>query len=239
MNLAALEEEYTANHPNAVAVQAQIKVLRARIDTLLADREQAQSPSAARRYNDDRGRVYGVLGPPDQIVTEGDGQSWTYRHIEGAGDQVTFRFTNLGGSGRFVLAAPPTAGANANQSGLTSLASRVKAYGGQSSAESLDVKVLKPLEIKPPDPSGASPVTFVISIQAPGAKLNIYERITTMTQRLVQTSEDTVDVAPGQAEYLYPRTVPLAAGHYRLKVLVRDPLSGRMATYETAIEVQP
>jgi hypothetical protein len=107
----------------------------------------------------------------------------------------------------------------------------------RSSSSSLDVKVSKPLEIKPPDSSGASPVTFVISVHAPGARLDIDEQITTVAGRLVQTSKDTVDVAPGQAEFLYPKTVSLVAGRYSLKVLVRDSIGGRMATYQTGIEV--
>jgi hypothetical protein len=229
INLAALREVYVENQPLVVRAQAQLRVLQ-------AERERAQGQSAAPRYDDDRGGVYGVLGPPDEIATAGDGQSWIYRHVEGAGDQVTFRLTNLAGSGRFILAATPTAGGNANQAGLLDLAKRVKAYGAQPGnlpVSAFDVKV----EIKPRDSSASSDKVAVISIPTPraGGKFDIYGRITTMTRRPVNFFGETVNAAPGQAPY--QRTVPLAAGRYRLDVIVKDVTSGSVTDREMAIEV--
>ena len=104
------------------------------------------------------------------------------------------------------------------------------------SASDLDVTVgIKTLERKPPSPSR----NVVITVQAPGAsgKLRIYGRITTITRRLVNAFEDTLDAAPGQAPY--QKTIPLAAGRYRLDIVVKDVASGRIADEEMPIEVQP
>jgi hypothetical protein len=167
-----------------------------------------------------------AYGAPDSILARGDRQTWEYLRVTGAGARgpVSFTFTNLAGTGVWV------------QSERQATASQTD----NPSSSPLDLKVVAEIaEIGPPDPSGASPVTLSISIQEPGAggKFAIYERITTMTRRLVQTSEDTVDAAPGQAEYLYPKTVPLVPGHYRLNLVVKDSITGRIADYETAIEV--
>jgi protein involved in polysaccharide export with SLBB domain len=56
-----------------------------------------------------------------------------------------------------------------------------------------------------------------------------------MTRRLVNVFEETVDAAPGQAPY--QRTIPLAAGRYRLDVIVKDVTSGSVTDREMAIEV--
>ena len=79
----------------------------------------------------------------------------------------------------------------------------------------------------------------MISVSAPGAgeKLRIYGRIATMTRRTVNVFEDTVDAAPGQARY--QKTIPLAAGHYRLNIIVKDTASGSIGEKEMEIEVQP
>ena len=237
--------QYTEQHPQVQNLLKAVEATRRAEEQQEARENSAKAAvAAAPSFNDDRGLVYGVLGPPDEIATEGDGQSWIYRHVEGAGDQVAFRLTNIGGSGRFVLAAAPTAGANANQSGLMDLATRVKAYGAQLdnlSSSPLDVKVaIKTLEVRPPDPAGASQTSVVISVQAPGAggKLKIYGRVTTMTRRLVNVFEETVSFAPGQA-WLYERTIPLIAGRYRLDIIVKDLASGRIGDKEMEIEGQP
>jgi GWxTD domain-containing protein len=65
-------------------------------------------------WKTDRGRIYIVYGPPDSIddhrgATDGTlpYQVWTYRLIEGMGQNVALRFTDLTGNGWYVLSAGP------------------------------------------------------------------------------------------------------------------------------------
>lgn len=65
-------------------------------------------------WKTDRGRIYIIYGPPDSIDDHRGGtdgtlpyQVWTYRFIEGMGQNVTLRFTDLNGKGWYVLAAGP------------------------------------------------------------------------------------------------------------------------------------
>jgi GWxTD domain-containing protein len=96
----------------------------------------------------------------------------------------------------------------------------------------LDVTVgIKTLERKPPDPSR----DVVITVEAPGAsgKVEIHGEITTMAGRTVNV------FAEGAVGNPYPRTIPLNPGRYRLKVLVRDPMDGRVGTRLKDFDVQP
>jgi GWxTD domain-containing protein len=77
------------------------------------------------------------------------------------------------------------------------------------------------------------------------AAVNIFGRITTMTRRVVQTFEDTVEVtsptemlqAYAQRSSIYQKSIPLAPGIYRLNVVVKDMVGGNMNNYETALNV--
>jgi GWxTD domain-containing protein len=77
------------------------------------------------------------------------------------------------------------------------------------------------------------------------ATLDIYGRITTMTRRLVNVFEETVQVDSPQeflAEYakqrsIYQKTVPLLPGTYRLNVVAKDLVAGTISDYEVAITV--
>src|ERR1700722_9289499 len=77
------------------------------------------------------------------------------------------------------------------------------------------------------------------------AAVNIFGRITTMTRRVVQTFEDTVEVtsptemlqAYAQRSSIYHKSIPLPPGTYRLNVVVKDMVGGNMNNYETALNV--
>lgn len=62
-------------------------------------------------WETDRGHMYIVYGPPDEIRSEAGGalnsyglQIWIYRHIEGIGDNLSFTFVDRTGQGDFDLA---------------------------------------------------------------------------------------------------------------------------------------
>jgi GWxTD domain-containing protein len=77
------------------------------------------------------------------------------------------------------------------------------------------------------------------------AVIDIYAKFSTMTRRVVNVFEDTVD-ATTPPEYLqdftkgksiYQRTIPLAPGTYRLNVSAKDVVGGNLSVYEVAVTV--
>ena len=64
-------------------------------------------------WKTDRGMIFIMLGPPDAIeyragtATEPPTELWTYRHIEGLGDNVPVVFVDTAGSGDFRLQQDP------------------------------------------------------------------------------------------------------------------------------------
>jgi GWxTD domain-containing protein len=77
------------------------------------------------------------------------------------------------------------------------------------------------------------------------AAVNIYGRVTTMTRRIVNTFEQTVEVpAPKEMlkEYqgqrsIYQTNMPLAPGTYRLNIVAKDINSGTIFNHELRIDV--
>ena len=59
----------------------------------------------------DRGYMYIVLGPPDEIDSHPGNKSypfeeWMYRHVEGTGDNVAVKFVDRAGTGDYQLVPP-------------------------------------------------------------------------------------------------------------------------------------
>ncbi len=77
------------------------------------------------------------------------------------------------------------------------------------------------------------------------ATVDIYGRITTMTRRVVQVFEDTVEVpvsknmleASSQLRSIYQKTIPLAPAVYRLNIVAKDVVGGNINNYEMRLEV--
>jgi GWxTD domain-containing protein len=77
------------------------------------------------------------------------------------------------------------------------------------------------------------------------AVVNIYGRITTITRKVINVFEDTVDVdAPAEMlqaiqnqKRVYQKTIPLAPGTYRLNIVAKDLVGGAMNNYEVALNV--
>jgi GWxTD domain-containing protein len=70
-------------------------------------------------WRTDRGHIYIVYGPPDEIdshPTPAEGtvakELWLYRQIEGLGDNLTFTFADRTGHGDYRLAPSPASGTN-------------------------------------------------------------------------------------------------------------------------------
>jgi GWxTD domain-containing protein len=77
------------------------------------------------------------------------------------------------------------------------------------------------------------------------AVVDIYGRITTMSRRIVQVFEDTVEVpapkeflqAYAQQRSIYQKTIPLPPGTYRLNVVAKDINGGNVNNYEMRLDV--
>jgi GWxTD domain-containing protein len=70
-----------------------------------------QTPSGVLGWRTDRGHMYIVFGPPDEIEAHAKGQQkpfatevWLYRHVEGVGENGTVTFVDRKGRGDFHLA---------------------------------------------------------------------------------------------------------------------------------------
>jgi TonB family protein len=71
-------------------------------------------------WQTDRGRIYIIYGPPDEIESHptGEGGSapfeeWLYKHIEGVGDRVIFTFTDTQRNGEYHMTVNPLLAKNA------------------------------------------------------------------------------------------------------------------------------
>jgi GWxTD domain-containing protein len=77
------------------------------------------------------------------------------------------------------------------------------------------------------------------------ATVNIFGKVTTMTRRIVNTFEETVEVSclPEQLgdqvkrKSIYNKSVPLPPGTYRLNIVAKDVVGGNLNSYEVAINV--
>ncbi|MGB9073763.1 MAG: GWxTD domain-containing protein [Terriglobales bacterium] len=88
-------------------------------------------------------------------------------------------------------------------------------------------------------------VTFQNKDGVERGTVNIFGRVTTLTGRIVQTFEDTVQVdvpvelLPKTAENssIYWKALPLKPGHYRFDIVVKDVNGDRVGTWQRGIQV--
>lgn len=88
-------------------------------------------------------------------------------------------------------------------------------------------------------------ITYVNKDGVERGTLNIYGRVTTLTGKIAQTFEDTIqdDVPPEllpktlENESLYSKSLPLRSGRYRLDVVVKDLNGDRVGTWSRGIIV--
>lgn len=88
-------------------------------------------------------------------------------------------------------------------------------------------------------------VTFITKEGVSRGTLNIFGRVTTLTQRIAQTFEDTVQVDTAsellpktmESSSLYWKALPLKPGMYRMDVVVKDVNGDRMGTWSRSFRV--
>ncbi|MGZ4816345.1 MAG: GWxTD domain-containing protein [Terriglobales bacterium] len=88
-------------------------------------------------------------------------------------------------------------------------------------------------------------ITFVTKEGVSRGTVNIFGRVTTLTQKIAQTFEDTVQVdtpaelltQKSEGNSLYWKALPLKPGHYRMDVVVKDVNGDRVGTWSRGIMV--
>jgi GWxTD domain-containing protein len=279
-------------------------------------------------WKTDRGRIYIIWGAPDEIdahptggeytrpESEGGGdtstfpfEQWTYRHMDGIGDNVMLEFVDTTMSGEYALTSDPGAkdalahvpGAGLSeleQEGMSTQADRFTRTDGSTAPlpagaepESDEeftrlerfANVMRPPPVKFTDLEEVvtsrivrneikfnyrfdfmritnDTVLVPITIEIPNrqlsfqekdgvhtATLNLFARITTLTERPVQTFEDVIrrDFPDSLLEQslkgdsLYQKSVPLSPGLYRLDIVLKDVNSNNVGVVNARLAVPP
>ncbi len=201
-------------------------------------------------WKTDRGRIYIVYGPPDEIESHPSGgnyqrpaeqgggttttvpfEQWRYRFIEGVGTNVIIEFVDPTKSGEYRMTSDPNEKNSDYIEGyMTGVKGAAAQLGVHEPKAGATVQVMSTATA-----AGGKAVLVSVPLNAFGGRLvNVMATITTATRRPVQAFEQTV---PGPAP-MYSHFVTLGAGSYVLKVLVRDPSNGAIATDEITFEVK-
>ena len=279
-------------------------------------------------WKTDRGRIYIIWGAPDEIEThptggeytrpesEGGGDTatfpfehWTYRHMDGIGDNIQLEFVDTTMTGEYhltmdpgekdALARVPGAGlSELEQEGLSSQADRFTRTDGSTAplaagetpeSDEEFTRLLQFADVMKPPPVKFTDLEEVvtsrivrneikfdyrfdfiritndtvlvpITVEIPNrqmsfqekdgvhtATLNLFARITTITERPVQTFEDVIrkDVPDSlleqslKGESMYSKAVPLSPGLYRLDIVIKDVNSNNVGVINARLAVPP
>jgi len=279
-------------------------------------------------WKTDRGRIYIIWGKPDEIEShptggtyerpeeEGGGttatypfEQWTYRHMDGIGENVMLEFVDPTMTGEYhltsdpgekdALAHVPDAGlSDLEQMGLSSKADRFTRTDGSTAPLPMGAEpesdeefnrierfanVMAPPPVKFTDLQEVvtsrivrneikfnyrfdfmriteDTVLVPITVEIPNrqlsfqekdgvhtATLNLFARITTLTERPVQTFEDVIrrdfpDTLLEQSlkgDSIYEKSVPLSPGLYRLDIVIKDTNSNNVGVVNARLAVPP
>jgi GWxTD domain-containing protein len=178
-------------------------------------------------WKTDRGRVYIILGPPDEIESSQSPapvENWRYRYVEGIGDGVNIAFADNSMTGDFHLTLD-----------------RLRNLGASRFAAKYVSPELRPMRVEVDYMRSAGSSTMAnITVQFENRKslVNLFGRIATMTRRPISTFEKQIDtdkeLPQGAA---YQESVPLAAGRYRMTIVSKDLMGGNLNNFEVALDV--
>ncbi len=174
----------------------------------------------------DRGHVYIVLGPPDEIeahVRPVPSEIWRYRHVEGVGSDIRIVFTDPTGTGDYRISA--------DQRDLLSGLQ----VASISSAQLLPMKVRCDYFRL----GSSDMVNITTRFEGNHGTVNLFGRITSMTRRPITTFEPTleVDASTKDATQVYQQSVPLLPGRYHLSIVAKDMKSGSVGVYGSQLDV--
>jgi len=209
-------------------------------------------------WKTDRGRIYIVYGPPDEIDSHPSGggnthaypfEDWLYRHVEGVGSDVSIEFVDTAMNGEYNMST----GVKTVQDALLNNAAPNWFWKIQAppASELFSYTILPMLVHVAYLRVNESTTMANITIQFENrelqfqtgdagrkAQVNIMGRLSTMARRPVATFEKPIETAtPAQQNTEYQQSVPLAPGRYRLNIVAKDIHSGHLNNYAAALEV--
>ena len=164
-------------------------------------------------WQTDRGRIYILYGPPDEIESHPKGgpapkfppypfEQWLYRHIQGVGDNVVIDFADPDRSGDYRMTRDP-----------------------KTSPVAADGRVT----------SGTGTATISIPLNADaGHKFTVYGVINTPEPRAVASFQEPADGSTA----LFTKSLSLPAGSYRVRLSVKDLTTGALWNRTIPFEVK-
>jgi GWxTD domain-containing protein len=244
-----------------------------------------QFASSAHGWKTDRGRVYIVYGPPDQIETHSidvdctstshkgsnctyPGETWRYRYLEGIGQQVAIEFIDTCGCGEYHMRMPASEQALHShwpfQSSTRDDAQPrygIPSYIAKSRArlpKFRDLEELVTAKIRTQqfpcavrtDFLKITHQTVMLSItvgfdnlsekpsglgEAKPMPVKVYGRLMTLTGRIAETFERTINDASLEPRHVPIAMLPLRAARYRLDLALQDASGNRFATWTRGI----
>jgi GWxTD domain-containing protein len=175
-------------------------------------------------WKSDRGHVYIVFGPPDEIESHRSGagsdphELWRYQHVEGRG-AMAFDFVDPALTGEYKLAVEPEQRDALFRPGAEGTTVPPVGLQYREKGKSLSVSI---------DRSAQTKISVPIFAAVPAA---VYGRITDGGNHAVYVFEETTR-AP-----IYERLVTLPAGLYNLKIVRRD-AAGNAIEYVLSFDVK-
>jgi GWxTD domain-containing protein len=209
-------------------------------------------------WKTDRGRIYIMYGPPDEIESHpGDSrlypfEAWRYRYVDNVGENVVIEFVLRAGAYRLVYEPseiraltrpfgshePPTEAPPVTEDFVV-IYRRLPAANFKDLEELLTSKIpydALPMHVQTSFSRLTDATVMVpVSIQFDGDNLNVklYVQVTSTNHRVVDVEEDVIRV--DKASQVYQTSLYLMTGKYQLDVAVKDLLSGRMNKYQTTL----
>jgi len=214
-------------------------------------------------WKTDRGRIYIMYGPPDEIESHPGSEEWRYRHVARLGDEVNIEFTDPARTGEYHLVAEPSGSGWIQQSSGASTSAAPAATAGfpdlEAAMNAHAPYTGLPMIVQVDYVRGAAPSAIAnVTIQFENRYLqfdaqdgvvkstvNLLGRVSTMSGHVVTTfSSPLAIVAPAnllqkyaQQRSLYQQSVVLPPGRYRLNIVAKDTIADRLNNYETTFEV--
>ena len=177
-------------------------------------------------WKTDRGRIYIVHGPPDQIESHPFGsasdypfEDWRYHHIDGRGDNVDFEFVDKTWSGNYLLTA--------------NLSDKRAPQGNPITGPLGRIGATVQVQNETPDAWGGARISIPMSGYA-DHHMKLLCRVVTAEGRGAASFEDGVE---GPTP-LYTRFVQTSPGSYHLKIVVKDVTTGAVGEENVEFEVK-
>jgi len=209
-------------------------------------------------WRSDRGRVYIIFGPPDEIESHpaGDGTSppyeiWRYPWIENIGENVALTFYDPERTGEYRLLQPDLVISPGQDAGSVQPIA-VSPDAPEAAANSCLVCSVS-VRLRPPGdtPFFLARIEVVLGEEELGfhsedgfqkAVVYVYGRVTSADRRPIHVFEDVLTVArapgvPRLGRSLYRKFVPLGPGSYSLSIVAKETASGRTESKDLSFTV--